>query len=154
MATLTLQYPISANRYWRAVKLGKGEAARVAMVPTKEAKAYKDDVAWRAQIARIAPITGRVDLTLRLFPARPQDWAKRAAKNPDSWDDDVRSLDLGNCEKVISDALNGIAWIDDKQHHRITLERMEPDEKGARVEVTIKPYVRPRVAASLFGDEE
>ncbi|WP_245626257.1 RusA family crossover junction endodeoxyribonuclease [Stenotrophomonas humi] len=38
----------------------------------------------------------------------------------------------------MSDALNGIAWADDKQLRKIVLERCEPDEKGARVEVEIE----------------
>jgi crossover junction endodeoxyribonuclease RusA len=57
-----------------------------------------------------------------------------------TWDDDVQCIDLGNCEKVLSDALNGIAWVDDRKHRRILLERMEPDGE-ARVEVTITPLM-------------
>jgi len=149
---LTLPYPISANRYWRAVSLGKGAGARLAMVPTKEAKAFKEDVAWRARCAGIRmPLDGRVSLVVRLFPARPQDWAKRSAKNPDGWDDDVRCIDLGNCEKVLSDALNGVAWVDDKQLRRIVLERCEPDEKGARVEVEITALTATAIAPELFA---
>jgi len=40
---------------------------------------------------------------------------------------------------VLSDALNGVVWADDKQLRRIVLERMEPDERGARLEVAIEP---------------
>lgn len=148
--TLTLPYPISANRYWRALTIN-GHAA---MVPTKEAKAYKADVGWRAKLAGIrAPLAGRMSLQVRLFPARPQDWAKRAQRNPDGWDDDVRCIDLGNCEKVLSDALNGVAWVDDKQLRRILLERCEPDDRGARIEVVIEPVVREAIAPGLFQVE-
>lgn len=148
VTNLTLPYPISANRYWRAVTI-RGHAA---MVPTKEAKAFKEDVAWRARLAGIrTPLDGRVSLVVRLFPARPQDWAKRSAKNPDGWDDDVRCIDLGNCEKVLSDALNGVAWVDDKQLRRIVLERCEPDEKGARVEIEITALTAVPIAPELFA---
>lgn len=148
--TLTLPYPVSANRYWRAVSMG----ARLAMVPTKEAKAYKAEVAWKAKQAGMRlPLDGRVNLLVRLYPERPQDWARRAQKRPDTWDDTVRCIDLGNCEKVLSDALNGIAWIDDKQLRRIVLERCEPDERGARVEIEVEPVrVAAPIAASLFGE--
>lgn len=149
MIALTLPYPVSANRYWRAVSMGP----RLAMVPTKEAKAYKQDVAWRAKQAGLrVPVQGRMTLLVRLFPERPQDWAKRASKSPDSWDDSVRCIDLGNCEKVLSDALNGIAWVDDKQLRRIVLERCEPDDKGARVELEIQPLAAQVVpiAPELF----
>lgn len=145
---LRLPYPISSNRYWRAVSMGP----RLAMVPTKEAKAYKEDVGWRARAAGVTrPLTGRVAIHVKLFPQQPKDHAKRAQKNPDTWDDDVRCIDLGNCEKVLSDALNGIAWEDDKQLHRITLERCEPDGEG-RVELTITPFERPSIAPSLFAE--
>lgn len=144
---LRLPYPISSNRYWRAVSIGP----RLAMVPTKEAKAYKEDVGWRARAAGITqPLQGRVSLHVKLFPQRPQDWARRAAKNPDGWDDDVRCIDLGNCEKVLSDALNGIAWNDDKQLRRIVLERCEPDGE-ARLEVTIDGDHAAPIAPQLFA---
>jgi crossover junction endodeoxyribonuclease RusA len=61
-------------------------------------------------------------------------------------------MDLGNCEKVLSDALNGIAWLDDKQLRRIVLERCEPDDRGARVEIEIDAVRRKMVAPSLFAE--
>lgn len=143
---LVLPYPVSANRYWHPVNLGK----RLAMVPTKEAKAYKHECQLRAMLAGLRrPLTGRVALHLDLYPKRPQDWAKRAAKDPDYWDDDVLCIDLGNCEKVTSDALNGIAWKDDKQIWRMSKDRHEPDAYGARLVVTFRPLVRTRVAPEL-----
>jgi crossover junction endodeoxyribonuclease RusA len=148
MIRLVLPYPVSANRYWRAVTI-RGHAA---MVPTKEAKAYKAEVGWRAKQAGLRlPLDGRMALHVRLFPQRPQDWAKRAQRDPDGWDCGVRCIDLGNAEKVLSDALNGVAWVDDAQLHRIVLERCEPDERGARVEVAIEPIRRASVAPELFA---
>lgn len=133
--TLVLPYPVSANRYWRPVKLGE----RMAMVPTKEAKAYKAEVQHRAMLARCTrPLLGRIELHIDLYPARPQDWAKRERKDPDNWDDSVLCMDLGNCEKVLSDALNGLAWVDDKQIRRMVKTRHAPDEFGARVVVSFR----------------
>lgn len=151
MTNLVLPYPVSANRYWRSF-VPKG-GTRAITVPSDEARAYKEEVAWRARLAGIrVPLTGRVALHVKLFPARPQDWAKRTSKNPDGWDDDVRCIDLGNCEKVLCDALNRVAWDDDKQIRRMVLEREEPDDKGARLEVTIEPWVSamPAIAPLLF----
>jgi crossover junction endodeoxyribonuclease RusA len=99
----------------------------------------------------VTPLHGRLAMTLQLFPHRPLDWAKRARKDPDTWADTVQCIDLGNCEKVLSDALNGIAWDDDKQLHSIGLVRCEPDEHGARVVATITPIVRQAVAPGLFA---
>jgi len=155
---LVLPYPISANRYWATrVIPGRparsGKAARKAMAityVTTEAEQYRKDVSTLATRAGIVALRGRVAMTIRLYPHRPQDWAKRARKDPDNWADTVQCIDLGNCEKVLSDALNGIAWQDDKQLHRIQLERAEPDEHGARVVVTITALQRELVAPGLF----
>ncbi len=150
MIHLTLPYPISANRYWAVRVIPKRPKPLAITYVTEEAKNYKTAVGLLAKAAGIrAPATGRVVLHIKLFPHRPQDWAKRARKDPHTWDDTVQCIDLGNCEKVLSDALNGIAWVDDKQIRRTLLERMEPDEKGARLEVSIE-YLA--AAPSLFGE--
>lgn len=146
MIELTLPYPLSANRYWKAITI----PGRTMMAPSKEAKAYKEAVGWAARQAGIrAPITGRVAIEIRLYPQRPQDWARRARLNPAAWDDDVRCLDLDNVNKVLFDALKGIAIEDDKWVRRIVSERMEPDGE-ARVVVRITPLARPVVQGSLL----
>ncbi len=139
---LVLPYPISSNRYWRPVRIGN----HITIVPTKEAKEYRKLVSALATRAGLTPLPGRLAMSIRLHPNRPQDWAKRARKDPDGWADTVMCIDLGNCEKVLSDALNGVAWNDDKQLHRINLERAEPDEHGARVVVTIATITTPPIA--------
>lgn len=150
MIALVLPYPISANRYWATRVVPKKPKPIAVTYVTPEAVAYKAQVAAIARAAGLRiPLDGRIELGLRLFPQRPQDWAKRAQRAPDTWDDDVRCIDLGNCEKVLSDALNGVAWIDDRQLRRIVQERCEPDG-AARVEVTIAPLCRQRVAPLLF----
>lgn len=148
MIALTLPYPISANRYWRPVKLG----THISIVPTLEARAYREEVALMAKAAGVRkPLEGRIAVQVQLYPQRPRDWAKRAAKDPRTWDDDVRCIDLGNAEKVLSDALNGVAWVDDKQLRRILLERMEPDGP-ARVVLTITKLALPQSAqGELLG---
>lgn len=124
MITLVLPYPISANRYWRPVNMGK----HITIVPTKEAKAFKADIVRRARIAGITkPIDGRVRVEIDLYPQRPQDWAKRARANPTGWDDDVRCIDLDNATKVLFDALKGAAFGDDKFVFEYSAKRCEPD---------------------------
>jgi crossover junction endodeoxyribonuclease RusA len=86
---------------------------------------------------------------IQLYPKRPQDWAKRAAKAPSSWDDDVQCLDLDNVNKVLFDALKDIAIEDDKWVRRLTSERMEPDGE-ARVVVTIRPLQVETPQATLL----
>ena len=135
MIRLELPYPVSANRYWRQVRIGD----RAAIALSKEAKVYKREVAWIATQARVKPIVGYVLLRIFLTPHCPIDAAARATQSPNLWALGVESLDLGNCEKVLSDALNGIAWTDDRQLERIELERTEPGVKGCVVE--IEPYM-------------
>lgn len=140
---LTLPYPISANRYWATRVVPTKPKPRAMTYVTEEAKAYKTAVGLLAKAAGIRePYDGRIALTLRLYPNRPQDWARRARRDPYTWDDTVQCIDLGNCEKVLSDALNGVAWVDDNKHRRIVLERMEPDDRGPRVEVEIEFLAR------------
>ncbi|MGE5622234.1 MAG: RusA family crossover junction endodeoxyribonuclease, partial [Bacillota bacterium] len=63
--TLTLPYPISANRYWRSFSSGK----RVVTVPSKEAVEYKRTVALIAQASGIRQaIAGRVQIDVQLYP--------------------------------------------------------------------------------------
>lgn len=148
--TLTLPYPVSNNRY-KAPRIvrPKGGASFVTWYLTQEAQAYKQEVAWRAKAAGLrTPMQGRVAVHIALYPARPQDADRRAAKDPMNWDDDVRSLDLDNARKVLLDALNGIAYVDDKWIWRDSGERMEPDGE-ARVVVTIERIVRESPQAAL-----
>jgi crossover junction endodeoxyribonuclease RusA len=142
---LALPYPISANRYWKTFVLGK----RVMAAPSAEAKAYKKQVAALAKAQGCtAPILGRVQIDIQLYPERPQDWKKRMRLNGEAWDDTVRCLDLDNARKVVYDSLKGVAIEDDKWVRRDTGQRMEPDEHGARLIVIITPLavVQPQGA--------
>lgn len=147
MITLTLPYPISANRYWRPVKLGQ----HISIVPTKEAKQFRASVGLicKAQGVR-APISGRVQIEVKLYPHRPLDWQKRMRTAGATWDDTVQCIDLDNANKVLLDSLKGIAIDDDKWVRKIVAERMEPDGE-ARVVVTITPMAveQPQVALAL-----
>lgn len=146
MIRLVLPYPISANRYWRPVPIGK----HITIVPTKDAKDYRKQVATLCQAHGVTKaIAGRVAVTLQLYPHRPLDWQKRQRLHGDEWDDTVQCIDLTNAEKVLLDALNGVAFEDDKRIWRYAAERMEPDEHGARVVLTIAPIDRRVAQASL-----
>lgn len=140
MIVLTLPYPISANAYWgtRIVK-PRGKSAMAMVYVTHEARGYKADVAKICAARGITqPLVGRIALAIRVFPHRPLDWQKRQRQLGIAWDDTVRALDLDNANKVLLDALKGIAFEDDKWVRRLQAERMEPDEHGARVIVAIE----------------
>lgn len=137
MITLTLPYPISANRYWTQFRLGQ----RMMQAPSKEAKAYKATTVIRAKQAGITkPLTGRIALTIGLYPGLPKDAAKRMRRDPVAWDDTVRSIDLDNALKVLIDAIKGVVIDDDKWVRRIVAERFEPDG-NARVVIRVEQIV-------------
>lgn len=144
MITVTLPYPLSANRYWRPVPIGK----HITIVPTKEAKEYRRDTANLCLAAGIrTPLLGRVAVDIKLYPHRPLDWQKRMRQHGAAWDDTVQCIDVDNANKVLLDALKGVAFEDDRWVRRLASERMEPDGQ-ARVIVTVValPVLAPQAA--------
>jgi len=132
--TLTLPYPLSVNRYWTPVSRGK----HLAILPTKEGRKYKAEATTACLVQGVTePITGRVQVDVKLYPHRPLDWQKRQRLAGAAWDDDVRCLDLDNANKVLFDAMKDVVFEDDKMIRRLSSERMEPDGLGARVVVTV-----------------
>lgn len=150
--SLSLPYPISANRYWASRVITPKDGGRPMSMTyvTPEAKAYKAQVERIARAAGITvPIPGRVQLEIWLFPNRPQDYKKRQREHGAAWDDTVMCIDLGNAEKVLSDALKDVVMEDDKWIRRIASQRMEPDDKPARVVVRITKIEPPKTQLEL-----
>lgn len=141
---ITLPYPVSNNEYKkpRIVPM-KGRKPLLMWYLTKEAQAYKAEVAWRLRAAGIRElIEGRICVGIQLYPKRPLDWQARMRKHGDRWDDDVQCLDLDNARKVLLDAMQGVLYPNDKWIWKDWGERMEPDEHGARIVVTIEEIAR------------
>lgn len=155
MIQLTLPYPVSANRYWatRVVK-SKATGRYMAMTYiTPEAREYQRQVAKIAAAAGLTkPLDARVAMHLQLYPHRPQDWQTRQRKLGALWDDSVQCIDLGNAEKVLTDALQGVVVTDDRWFWRFTKERMEPDAAGERVVVRITTLAAAQPQASLIAE--
>lgn len=148
---LVLPYPISANVYWRTVVPKGAKFANTYVSP--EAVSYKRDVKIIAFDHGIRkPIAGRVSIVVELYPHRPLDWEKRARRDPMNWDDTVQCLDLDNALKVLLDSLRKIVITDDAWVRRIQAERMEPDQNGERVVVTVEPIVRTSPQPTLFAE--
>lgn len=146
---LVLPYPVSANRYWRSF-VPRG-AQRAIVTLSDEAKAYKNAVracAFERGIKQ--PFACRVSMTIDLYPHRPKDWLKRSQRDPETWDDTVSCIDLGNAGKVLEDALQGIIYDDDKRIWDQRRRRMVPDGEG-RVVVTIRPLTIERAQAQLLA---
>lgn len=153
MITLKLPYPISANRYW-ATRVVKAKGAKHHMpitYVTSEASQYKSDVAETCILAGVvSPIKGRIKVELWLYPNRPQDFATRQRKLGPAWDDNVQCIDLDNANKVLLDSLKGLAFEDDKWVRQLLSQRMEPDDKGARVVVRITPISTEQPQGALL----
>lgn len=145
MTILTLPYPPSANRAWRT-RVAKGIAMTYQSPEAKEFKAKVHAIVRAAGINK--PLLGRVKLELWLFPNRPKDWQARQRKFGPQWDDGVQSLDLDNVNKVLLDSLKNLVFEDDKSVFQLLAQRMEPDERGARVVVRVSaiPAAQPQGA--------
>ncbi|MGC9216638.1 RusA family crossover junction endodeoxyribonuclease [Acidithiobacillus sp.] len=122
--TITLPYPISTNRYWRTY--------RGRTVVSAEARAYKAIVCAVARSNGVgAPTIAPVALSLILCPVRPKDWHKRQIADPNGLT--VRCLDIDNAIKVVLDALQGVAYMDDNQVMDLHIRRGFPVDGGALV---------------------
>jgi crossover junction endodeoxyribonuclease RusA len=99
MATFRLPLPPSSNRYWRTTRNGK-------VYVSEEAKAYRAEAGWLARAEGVEVLTGSVALTLEVWFTR-------------------KNGDLSNRVKVLEDALNGVAWVDDNQVSKLVAERFE-----------------------------
>jgi len=136
MTTLTLPYPVSANRYWRSFVPPGWKRATVHLSP--EAKAYKLAVGWAAKAAGYRmPTTKPIRLALVLAPRTHDKNGRRSSA----------VLDLGNCLKVAEDALQGIVYENDRQVRAISLEYGEPRALGALL-VTVTEWT-PNVAVTV-----
>jgi crossover junction endodeoxyribonuclease RusA len=107
---LTLPYPPSVNRAWRKF--------RGRMVLNPKARKYKQTAALAALACGAFRLTG--ELRVRMDVYRP-----------------LRCGDLDNVQKLVCDALNGIAWHDDKQLVEIVARRFD-DRANPRVELTVE----------------
>lgn len=109
---LTLPLPPTANRYWSYA----GGRVRT----SDEARAYKLNVKMRAlQLSpRPQPLEGEVWVFLTVY----RKW---------------RQGDLDNFQKVLLDALKGVAFNDDRQVVEIHARR-EDDPSNPRVEVRVE----------------
>jgi crossover junction endodeoxyribonuclease RusA len=120
MTRLLLPYPIAANRLWRVVD-GR-------IVLSAAAKAWKQEVALRLLVAGVRrPLAGPVGVEMTLHPRTTQ--SGRAS--------DTR-LDVDAPIKLTLDALQGLAYANDKQVTQVTSRIGTPLPDGG-LSVSISP---------------
>lgn len=107
-----VDYPVSANRYWRNFK-GR-------TVVSSEARAYKDHISLLWKSMGLPLHIGPVCVSILLHPRLTKKGEESRSR-----------IDLDNCIKVAIDALNGVAFADDKQVRRLIAEVADPVEGGA-----------------------
>lgn len=108
--SIVLPLPVSANRYWR------NYGGRT--VVSDAAKAYKHAVWLQAQHAGMHPFSGPVAVYVHVYRAR-------------------KVGDLDNANKVLLDALCGVAYQDDAQIVELHAYRHD-DKANPRVEVEVR----------------
>ena len=116
MIRLVLPYPVSANRYWRVF------GGRV--VHSAEARSYRNVVQIKAR--GVTPLEGPVSVHVALCPGMT---AKGVASKT--------RLDLDNCLKVALDALQGVAFSNDKQVVKLLAE-LGPAQVGGALMVEVR----------------
>lgn len=109
MISLTLPYPPSVNHYLRRGKRG--------VYQTPEATAYKEHAALTARLEGVEPLAGEIVVVLEIY--RPR-----------------KVGDIDGVFKLVFDALNGVAWFDDKQIVELTARRHD-DKHNPRIELVI-----------------
>ena len=106
----------------------------------KETLLAENQIAWYCREAMKAhgatKLEGPVMLEFRALYNCPSSWSKKK-KAEAYWK--TTKPDLDNIEKLLKDALNGVAWVDDAQIAKVAkLKRYIEDGEEARIVVTIK----------------
>jgi Holliday junction resolvase RusA-like endonuclease len=97
--------------------------------------AYRQAVALAAKAAGATP-TDQAPLTLvvDLVFARPKSHYRKSGLREDA--PKLPRADCSNCLKGIEDSLNGIAWVDDTQVGKVTVEKSWGTEGRTTVRIT------------------
>ncbi len=129
--------PFAKQRHRTRVIQTKDGRAFASQYTLKETAVYENLVKLSARDADVAVIAeGAVQLTITAYwPMRGQ--PLKRSKRPR--ERKVTIPDLDNCVKVISDALNGIAWRDDAQVAVLVASKWHAAQgEGSGVEVEIE----------------
>src|SRR5574343_38173 len=109
---VVMPYPVSCNRVWRQ--------ANGRVIPNTKAVAWKRQAAESARLAGVQIMSGPVEIHCRLHPRANKDGTPSKTR-----------LDCDAPLKALLDALNGVAYADDKQVHKIVAEIAGPVAGGA-----------------------
>lgn len=111
--------PKSTNHLYRASCRGGFPSTYMTPEGKILKQAYHIEAKARANVEGYKPLKGELDVSIRFYFCTQ------------------RKRDLDNMNKIILDALSGIAWTDDSQIARLHLYR-EFDRACPRIEVTVQ----------------
>lgn len=97
-------------------------------------KAYEEEIGWHAKAAGLTPHEGPVALSITAIFPYPKSY-----KGTESPEPHVSRPDWDNIGKLVSDALNGIAWHDDSQVWVGTVKKVYGVEAGIHVVIDYLP---------------
>lgn len=122
MIKIELPYPISTNRYWRNYK-GR-------TVLSREAKAYKQEIAYLMKQKGVKPTSKNVRLIIEVVPKQNKDGSASKVL-----------IDLDNALKVLIDALQFVAYENDKQVKEIRAFYSDKSSAYGAVLVSVEEMV-------------
>lgn len=109
---IVMSYPVGANRVW--------QQANGRVIPNPKAVAWKRAAADSVRLAGVKLLSGDVEVHYRLHPKLNKDGSASKTR-----------LDVDAPAKALLDALNGVAYLDDKQVVRLVGEIGHPVAGGA-----------------------
>lgn len=84
--------------------------------PAEQTVSYEAEVKWAAKRAGCTPREGPVQMVIKAFfpipRSRPKGWRIEAQAEQEWY---IQKPDFDNTGKIVSDALNQVAYVDDKQ---------------------------------------
>lgn len=86
---------------------------------TKETREYERHIAEAYREKGCKPFLGEVAVEVTTYRALPESRPKKCIKEPDTYKPDV-----DNIGKIVLDALNGVAYLDDKQVTSLSVHKM------------------------------
>lgn len=112
----------------------RGGFAR-AYVPAKHpVHAYRDAIATAARVAGAGVHGEPVSVVIDFVWERPKSHMRKNGVKPDA--PALPRPDLDNTTKAVLDSLNGVAWEDDSQVHRLVVEKSYGPEARTTVRIT------------------
>ena len=112
---------------------------------TAEAKAYENEIAWafKTQVKRMDPITGPVGVKIfAAYPVPASDTKIMTERKLAGIVPTVIKPDLDNVVKAVLDALNGVAWLDDRQVVTIEAKKTYAQQPGMHVMIFTETDLR------------